>query len=413
MATRNLEVVQHPPEGHIARAMPPRDSREHLMYRLKQQKLTAWYPCFRTRRVATAYIGIGGLLTAIGVWLLELSSQIWEKEVEYSNESVDEATNVGLVEFEVERDMPKPVYIYYQIENFYQNHRRYVSSLDEMQLRGEGPSNPNKKTYPRCHPWIIGGDGRVHYPCGLIAASVFNDSYVIQAKPEGSTEWTILEVNSNPDAIAWSSDVESRFKNVNPEETDKATGVQRQALEDMWILKRFPPVDCVQTEISDSKPYRPVFVAEKTIQGKNGDDVKVANCENYPPFTSSPTCNFTPNFDASDEGKSCDEIDGYKIRHNKAWGVENGHFIAWMRFAGLPTFRKVWGRLEDTIKAKTRIRVHFASNFPVSQFGKKYIVFSSANSFGGQNSFLGYGYIVASVFCIAIGIFQFIMLSPT
>jgi len=29
-----------------------------------------------------------------------------------------------------------PIYIYYQIDNYYQNHRRYVRSRDEEQLAG-------------------------------------------------------------------------------------------------------------------------------------------------------------------------------------------------------------------------------------------------------------------------------------
>ena len=30
-----------------------------------------------------------------------------------------------------------PVYVYYQIDNFYQNHRTYVKSRENKQLKGE------------------------------------------------------------------------------------------------------------------------------------------------------------------------------------------------------------------------------------------------------------------------------------
>jgi len=33
--------------------------------------------------------------------------------------------------------MIAPVYVYYQLDNFYQNHRRYVKSRDYKQLMGE------------------------------------------------------------------------------------------------------------------------------------------------------------------------------------------------------------------------------------------------------------------------------------
>ena len=32
--------------------------------------------------------------------------------------------------------MQGPVYVYYQLDNFYQNHRRYVKSRDNDQLNG-------------------------------------------------------------------------------------------------------------------------------------------------------------------------------------------------------------------------------------------------------------------------------------
>lgn len=35
------------------------------------------------------------------------------------------------------------------------------------------------------------------------------------------------------------------------------------------------------------------------------------------------------------------------------WGVENGHFVAWMRPAGTPTFRKVYGRIDEELQVGT------------------------------------------------------------
>ena len=39
--------------------------------------------------------------------------------------------------FNVGEDVPGPVYVYYELENFYQNHRRYVQSRSASQLEGE------------------------------------------------------------------------------------------------------------------------------------------------------------------------------------------------------------------------------------------------------------------------------------
>lgn len=38
--------------------------------------------------------------------------------------------------FTFEEDADGPLYVYYELENFYQNHRRYVSSRDAFQLEG-------------------------------------------------------------------------------------------------------------------------------------------------------------------------------------------------------------------------------------------------------------------------------------
>lgn len=35
-----------------------------------------------------------------------------------------------------EKDVKGPIYVYYQLDNFYQNHRRYVKSRDNEQLQG-------------------------------------------------------------------------------------------------------------------------------------------------------------------------------------------------------------------------------------------------------------------------------------
>jgi hypothetical protein len=56
-------------------------------------------------------------------------------------------------------------YFYYKLTNFYQNHRRYVKSRSDEQLRNAGTSTGS------CHPLEFDADGEVLYPCGLIAVS--------------------------------------------------------------------------------------------------------------------------------------------------------------------------------------------------------------------------------------------------
>jgi len=87
--------------------------------------------------------------------------------------------------------------LYYKLTNFYQNHRRYVKSLDSDQLKGKFVS-PKDLNNGDCKPLAIASDGRAIYPCGLIANSVFNDTYSALAAQNGSSAYTFSQ-----SGIAW------------------------------------------------------------------------------------------------------------------------------------------------------------------------------------------------------------------
>lgn len=44
---------------------------------------------------------------------------------------------VCTVNITIDDKMAEPVYFYYKLTNYYQNHRRYVKSRNDAQLRGE------------------------------------------------------------------------------------------------------------------------------------------------------------------------------------------------------------------------------------------------------------------------------------
>jgi hypothetical protein len=77
-----------------------------------------------------------------------------------------------VIQFDVPADLDATVLLYYKLTNFYQNHRRYVNSLDPDQLKGKYRSVSDLKN-GNCKPVAIEGD-QVIYPCGLIANSMFN-----------------------------------------------------------------------------------------------------------------------------------------------------------------------------------------------------------------------------------------------
>ncbi|RHZ00098.1 hypothetical protein DYB35_011863, partial [Aphanomyces astaci] len=90
------------------------------------------------------------------------------------------------------------------------------------------------------------------------------------------------------------------------------------------------------------------------------------------------------------------------------FGVKSEHFIVWMRTAGLPNFRKLYGRIDTDLPAGSTLEFLVSSNFVVSAFeGKKSLVLSTTSWFGGRNPFLGVAYITVGSLCMVLSILFF------
>ena len=103
--------------------------------------------------------------------------------------------------------MTGPVYVYYELRNFYQNHRLYAKSLNTHQLQGGTPDDSDLQS--SCFPIVYNKDlfvsnaidgtpldpEAVANPCGMIAYTLFNDSFSL-----GNN------VDISASGIAWPSD---------------------------------------------------------------------------------------------------------------------------------------------------------------------------------------------------------------
>jgi len=229
----------------------------------------------------------------------------------------------------------------------------------------------------------------VNYPCGLVARSVFNDTYALFVKEPFSTNWQPLGVDSAAEVIAWPADLE-RYQNMDPESTPY--GAENQQFLNIWLNWVFPPVECRHVHIVDA--YRPAHVAKREVLAYHADvGMKyVPDCRNYMNDIRAPTCNFE--IDPDVPFMCAGEYEEVEVND---WGIESGHFIAWMRVAGLPNFRKLWGRIDRPLIGGSKVKVFFEDNFPA----QKAFVLSTSGPLGGRNDFFGIGFMLIGIVCFA------------
>ncbi|CAL5376609.1 unnamed protein product [Camellia sinensis] len=299
--------------------------------RFTQQELPACKPILTPGWVITAFIFVGIIFIPIGLASLFASESVVEIVDRYDKDCVpsnfgddvlayiqSSKTNKTCIKtLTVPKKMKKPIYIYYQLDNFYQNHRRYVKSRSDKQLRNKASEFETKDCAPEATTKVSNKDVPI-VPCGLIAWSLFNDTYGFSLNKK------TLEVNKK--GIAWKSDREYKF----------------------------------------------------------GSDV-------YPK-------NFQHGL-----------IGGAKLDEHIPLS-EQEDLIVWMRTAALPTFRKLYGKIEVDLDANEKITVAIQNNYNTYSFGgKKNLVLSTTSWIGGKNDFLGVAYLTVGGLCLFMAI-SFILL---
>ncbi|OAY83070.1 ALA-interacting subunit 1-like [Ananas comosus] len=207
-------------------ANPRRNSKRPKYSKFTQQELPACKPILTPQWVISVFILVGVIFVPIGVAALLASNNVVEIVDRYDAACVpNNMTNDKLSYIQnktisktctrvltVPKDMNQPIYVYYQLDNFYQNHRRYVKSRNDQQLRDS--SKANETNY--CDPEKTTPDGSPIVPCGLIAWSLFNDTYSFT---RGNKNLTV-----NKKDISWKSDRDHKFgKDVFPKNFQNGT----------------------------------------------------------------------------------------------------------------------------------------------------------------------------------------------
>jgi hypothetical protein len=100
--------------------------------------------------------------------------QLFDRNISYG--TYNATRSVCQVEFNIPEDLKPTISFYYFLENFYQNHRRYVSSFNAKQLLGD-PVDGVTINSSTCDPVAHDQNGKIIYPCGIVANSMFNDTF--------------------------------------------------------------------------------------------------------------------------------------------------------------------------------------------------------------------------------------------
>ena len=253
------------------------------------QHYPAYVSHYNSTCVYITFMILGILFLAGGIVIATSAMNVYEERIVYdgkNSENVDchilqnNEKKYCNVTFVIDRDIDVPLYLYYELTNFHQNHRQYVESKCMDQLVGK--EAPLKKQEQECKYKLMNSMNTKRLnPCGLIANSLFNDVFTL--------------TNDNYSVC----------------ERDITRPVDRQ-------LFHNPP------NYGEEGEYQWIYETYSNIHKDKSED---------------------PNSSAYYGG-----------------GIEDEHFIVWMKNSAFPNFRKMYGRIESSMQKNTQLTFTIENN---------------------------------------------------
>lgn len=240
----------------------------------------------------------------------------------------------------INQKISQPVYLYYHLTHFWQNHFLFVRSLSEGQLFEDVPSDTEACEETKN---VLGvdedGDGRIIIPCGVQAWSHFNDEITVNVKDsQGVSKCTDCLDNTN---IALDID-KNRFDDFNANSTDHDGYTSTVPAEDTW------------GEDGDASWGR--LFGHSYVRG--------------------PISN--PN-------------------------IQDESLMVWMRYAPTSNFKKIHSIIHQDLEQGDVLEFSIINKFNSDIYnGKKELILTEAGSFGGKHQFLSTVFILSGLIPFSI-----------
>ncbi|KAI8910861.1 CDC50/LEM3 family [Gorgonomyces haynaldii] len=282
----------------------------------------------------------------------------------------DNQTQVCTMEFTVSTTLSGPVHLYVRISNMYQNARLYMKSQSDEQLKGTAFTKAS-----------------------LIPSSITSCGFLQYANCDTASQYTWIgngwtHAQNNPDCLPEAPKRDAVVRNAN----------------------------------ADAQYYPCGLIANSMFSDDIGDLTCISGgCQNY----AFGTTGIAWPEDAAvykrtnwlSDATLTPLIPTHLIpppQWRKAWPqlYANGYnatnvpdlaqwerFQVWMRKAGLPQFRKLWGKGSGNLQPGV-YQIQIKDNWDCLRFkGTKSVIFSEVGFLGSKDPFLGYALLVVGILC--------------